>query len=28
MERIAALLPVGQRGVYGSAGRAEPDPMP
>ena len=32
MERIAALLPVRQRGVYGAAGegagRAEPDPMP
>jgi 1-acyl-sn-glycerol-3-phosphate acyltransferase len=28
MERIAALLPVGQRGAYGSAGRAEPNPMP
>ena len=28
MERIAALLPVGQRGVYGTPGRAERDPMP
>lgn len=28
MERIAALLPVRQRGVYGAANGAEPDPMP
>ena len=28
MERIAALLPVRQRGVYGSSKGAEPDPMP
>jgi 1-acyl-sn-glycerol-3-phosphate acyltransferase len=28
MERIAALLPVRQRGVYGAATGAEPDPMP
>src|SRR5437762_748189 len=28
MERIAALLPVGQRGAYGTPGRAERDPMP
>ena len=28
MERIAALLPVRQRGVYGSPKGAEPDPMP
>lgn len=28
MERIAVLLPVRQRGVYGAAKGAEPDPMP
>jgi 1-acyl-sn-glycerol-3-phosphate acyltransferase len=28
MSRIAALLPVRQRGVYDAAGRADPDPMP
>ena len=28
MERIAALLPVRQRGVYAAAKGAEPDPMP
>jgi 1-acyl-sn-glycerol-3-phosphate acyltransferase len=28
LERIAALLPVRQRGVYGAAGRAQPEPMP
>jgi 1-acyl-sn-glycerol-3-phosphate acyltransferase len=28
MTRIAALLPVRQRGVYGDPGRAERDPMP
>ena len=28
MERIAALLPVRQRGVYGAPKGAEPDPMP
>ena len=28
MGRIAALLPAGQRGVYGAAKGAEPDPMP
>jgi 1-acyl-sn-glycerol-3-phosphate acyltransferase len=28
MERIAALLPVSQRGVYGAPKGAEPDPMP
>ncbi len=28
MERIAALLPVRQRGVYGAAKGDEPDPMP
>jgi 1-acyl-sn-glycerol-3-phosphate acyltransferase len=28
MERIAALLPVRQRGAYGAAGGAQADPMP
>jgi hypothetical protein len=27
LERIAVLLPVAQRGAYGSARGAEPDPM-
>ncbi len=28
MDRIAGLLPPGQRGIYGAARRAQPDPMP